>query len=518
MVWGWFLCNILTWTPISLSALAPQDAQEVYEVLTSTLGTPDQNRRWPILITSVHSDGAGAYYDAGQNQIVIEPKALGVCMGMGDGYLPSLAFILAHELGHFMHHDNEALASRSFRFMDSKNQFETRKALEDEADIFGLITASLSGYEMEGVVAPLMDKLYDAYEWQPESDQYPDKSERKRVLQRASQQAQSWVDMYDCGIMLLSINQPQPAGKIFYYLNQRFRSPETVYHLGLSYLLEICSSASAKDLPYALPIEIDLGYQLRDVDKGYWDELGTKRKLQRAVALFEETIGLEPEYFPGYLACATAHLLLRADADYARTISQAQRVAVQGRDQALVAILQGIYHALKGNKQTAQQRWAFATRSSQASDIQAMVSHNLHYLKNNTPKRYYDFPGFDEVATDRSIGSYKAKQLGSQLYRDKIRLEGGYEYRFGRRDKILAQGILGKVYVTLLRTQKQPLDGVLPVGSSLPSIKHYFHDQSFIRHSLRRGSLLVYPQEGVLIQLNSQDRMKSWATFFIKEA
>lgn len=506
--------GLLGWAGFLGANTPPPEVHAVYAQLTATLGVPDAGRRWPRLSLAPTDTGHGAYYDPSDNQIVLEPKAIAVCERLGERRAAALAFILAHELAHFAHHDGETM-SRRFRFMDSQDRFSLRKGLEDKADVFGAITSELAGFALDDVVAPLLDQLYAAYHWQPNSSQYPPKAERQQVLTQALEKARQWIDLYDCGLLLLTLNQPEPARHIFDHLNQHYRSPETVYHHGVAYLLEVFSTATAEDLPYALPIELDRGYQLRGLKRTIGDQDRNRRRLRRAVHIFTADMAqMAPDYFPAYLACATAHLYLDDERGYASQLRRAAQLASSAKDRALLRILEGVRHARRGEREAARQAWQQAARLSQAPDIQAMTAHNLAYLAQGTPQRYQLSPP-QSRGPQRQVGNYYVERIGSGMLRDPLRLEGGYQYLHGRKDGVLAQGLRGDTYVKLLRTRQHALDNRFAIGSSRTRVQQHFAAQPAILYPLRGGTMLVYPEEKLAIRFDAQDRMRAWTSFSI---
>ncbi|MEL6252488.1 MAG: hypothetical protein AAFR87_10805 [Bacteroidota bacterium] len=261
--------------------------------------------------------GKPAEYNIKRKSIIIDPRAYRLCLDVSKGKDDALAFLLAHELVHAYQHASFSYESPGF-FVKSRSlrtwaegQKRRRKQMESKADIWGAILCYLAGYRVEDSIPLFIEKLYTAFELNDEDPLYDSKKERLAIAERAKDEAQKALQIYDMAIYLSLLQQHDKDTVLYQYLIRDFKSAEFYNNLGLSYAK---SALPMLDEPYRsnpYPWVLDTESRLDKINKG---QLSAEKLLLKSISQFNKAIRSNPNYLPNRINRACVFHILSGNA------------------------------------------------------------------------------------------------------------------------------------------------------------------------------------------------------------
>ncbi len=299
--------------------------KEVYLNIYSAMGIND-NR--PSLQLDTKRSRSVAYLKKnkdGSKTIAVEEKAFDLCFTLGDNAKNALAFLIAHELGHFRydHHWGNEFAS-SFAISDIQEEIAEAsqkmgelKFYETQADQMGGVYCYLAGYNVEGIGSLLLPKIYAAYNLPEENSRYPSLNQRIEISKQNDEQIKKLIQVYEAGTYALIIGKYEEARKCLEHcLNNGFTSREVFNNIGVANFLEAAALLGHKEVIYAYPIELDVETRIKSANKGFTSNI--KELLENASEKFEQAIRFDASYATAYVnkACVFSLLKQLVDAEY----------------------------------------------------------------------------------------------------------------------------------------------------------------------------------------------------------
>lgn len=248
----------------SLTAIDIQVFEEVaVEVVNSFKSTiparQSQKLRYPeIGLSTDHYKSRIATYNATLDIIEVDTLALQVCKAMGNGerYRGACAFLLGHELQHWYDCRVDEILCTDTHFMSLHKDGAT-KADERNADIMGGIHAMLLGYDIQSVLPPLIDELYDAYQLKGKVvSNYPSYTERKQMAAIAQQNINELDLILNTANVLLVSENYKAAEQLYQAFDKKFTSPEVQANIGVLHLLQGLNFSEFNNDNFIYPIEI----------------------------------------------------------------------------------------------------------------------------------------------------------------------------------------------------------------------------------------------------------------------
>jgi hypothetical protein len=221
-----FFIGLVSWA-VSLPLAAQQSVEDIYRRVAVTFQLKD-SRRPPSLIvqSSTRGSGArGAWFDPEGERIVIEQSLIDhfrADANLGDD---AIAFVLAHELGHF-YGDHGLLFTAASAGVTSTAQLEALKGMEAEADHKALLHSHLAGFRGALAGPAAIRALYGLYGLKPELPGYPSLEARTTVTEEIIQNLRPLLPLYPLGMALVLNSHLEEAALIFEYLSAKFRSPD----------------------------------------------------------------------------------------------------------------------------------------------------------------------------------------------------------------------------------------------------------------------------------------------------
>ncbi len=155
-----------------------------------------------------------------------------------------LAFVLGHELKHVVRGDY-AIA-QILRFdqpagapsdsLPDHLEWQRRKILETEADEFGILYASLAGYETRAIDADFISSYYDAAGLNLHGEQRNNSpQQRLQAMQQRLAEIVEHLDLFDYGVRLHAMGRYEAAITLLEKFCSRYPSREVFSNLGLCY-------------------------------------------------------------------------------------------------------------------------------------------------------------------------------------------------------------------------------------------------------------------------------------------
>lgn len=319
----------------------------------------------PILSNVYRFRGGGKlasmYLDKGE--IHLDSKTYRICRSMGADSLNALAFLLGHELGHFInkhgginHNIEEAVPESMTQFAAIRNVVHTvqsdnstsefdRKlndALieyrethdEAEADFEGAFLGYLAGYRTVEAGREFLKRAYKNLDIDTSTTGYPTLSERLAIVNKTSRELERLTPIFELSQYLTAIGQFADAIPLLEGVLEKFQSPEIYNNLGVLQLLHVQTLFKTPLSKYKFPLTLDAEFRaphpqffgrVRTIPGGHasiadWDldqlpptapcELNLiQKRIETAENYFHKAIQGDSEYFLAHLNISIAHTL-----------------------------------------------------------------------------------------------------------------------------------------------------------------------------------------------------------------
>jgi len=220
-----------------------------------------------------------------EEKIILDPEAYRICANMErikQGHFEnSLAYILGHELGHFInnHGDQNELitnavvsveerlnTTRSNTFApNSANAVLVTEAVGDfhraedegEADLQGAILGYLAGYNTAEAGKAFLGFAYEGLDINENSSKYPSLTQRQNLIDQTSTQLKKLVPLFEMANYLVAIEQYEDAIPYLERILPTFQSREIYNNIGVMYLLETLRLFEKPLTEYKFPLTLD---------------------------------------------------------------------------------------------------------------------------------------------------------------------------------------------------------------------------------------------------------------------
>lgn len=232
---------VLLLLPLALPAQEAVD--EIYRRVAATFQLRD-GRQAPELVVRpfrATSPVKGAYFDPENRRIVIDRALVERYLQSPALGADAVAFILAHELGHFYRDHSQVYAaaqSRTGDEMQRKAALEEQRRAEQEADRAGLWHSHLAGYRGCHVAAPALRLLYTLYGLPEQIDGYPDLEARVGETSALARQLEGLLPLYDLAVTLMLRREWSLAALVLEDLRTQFASPDLRHNAAVLQALE----------------------------------------------------------------------------------------------------------------------------------------------------------------------------------------------------------------------------------------------------------------------------------------
>ena len=468
--------------------------------------------------------------------IAIEEKIYDLFSTLGDDQESALAFLLGHELTHYyMRHGWVGDFGNSFaslevgRKMIKAASYEEVIKRETEADYFGGFYGHLAGYDTLGVAPKAIELIYASYQLPSKLPNYPSRSERQAIAERAEGNLRKMVPVFEAGNRLLLLEKYEAAGRLFEHLAHTFPSREMFNNAGVAYSSEAIRLFRPGTLKFAYPFEFDAQTRLKSKGarmKGLPDEFAERRNrlLQRGADNFDNAIQRDRGYAVAYVNLAAVDTLI-GDRDNAVILTnRAMEMARKNNETITLAnalVVRGIAYAEGGNKERAMVDMA-AARNLGSNAAAA----NLALLQDEKGQAAPKRAGEVECATgemlggisprdnfikDKDVTTFSLKGVGKEEPTITVHSRQGK----GWEDMIIS--VDGKLF-RLLATGKGYLGNTargIKVGSSLEEVAVKYGEPARVMTS-RQGTYSIYRQGEIIFAVDPQGRVSGWMVYAVQ--
>jgi len=275
--------------------------------------------------------------------IVLPLKTIDFCLSELNS-AAMLAFILGHELKHILKQDywlinslitfnlDDIEFSEIVEIIKTKQILRQRKALEKEADEYGILYASLAGFEVNSILSPA-NNLISKYvrntglTINPNIINFSPEVRTKLLLNKFSEVAE-FLDLFEFGKLLYAIDRYDAAIVLFEKFKQKYPSKEVYNNLGVCYYQKawgILNKLKGADIDtdpnfaFRLSTSADAfsGLKLKGPSPSGQDLSDFHRSIDKAISLFEKAKSMAYFYETtlNNLGCA---YLLKGAVDFAK--------------------------------------------------------------------------------------------------------------------------------------------------------------------------------------------------------
>lgn len=267
-----------------------------------------------LRLQEISEYGKPAEYDVQHRRIVIDPRAYELCLDVADGKDDALAFLIAHEFVHAYQHEQLSYVSPGFFVKTNtmkewaQGQRDRRRNMERQADVWGAVLCHLSGYEVDGLIAPFIERLYERFHLREQDPLYDSKQERMEIARVAQQRVTENVQLFELASFLLVLQEYEAAAHIYQYLNELFQSAEFVNNLALAHMLDVLPQLETpyRHCPY--PFTLDLETRLEQALPKR--QLGPVERLKQCIEWLSQLDDGNGMYLPMRINRACAYVLL----------------------------------------------------------------------------------------------------------------------------------------------------------------------------------------------------------------
>lgn len=337
-------------------------AQKVFDALANTRADMPK----PSLVLN-QLPGSMASFNPDLLQVILDEKAYDVCTTFGKDSLNALAAILAHELVHYYErHDWKRNFARENADLETSRllqNLEEGLKQETQADYIGGFLAFSVGYNTYGIMRPLLEKLYKAYELPEELPGYPTLPERLKMVDGAMAQLRDLQIVFETANLLTILGQYGTASTYYRHILTTYQSCEIYNNAGVNAALAALTLIDPSDLPYILPLELDPKSRLYAIKNNDLEKEARKNALlETAMEQFKRALVLNDHYGTAYLNKACIHALKAEweDAEYA--IKKGKKKTSDPKSLSDFVVLEGVIAALQNDSTNAVKHWESAKK------------------------------------------------------------------------------------------------------------------------------------------------------------
>lgn len=316
--------------------------------------------------------------------IWINEKCFDICYSIDSVSLSGLAYVLGHEYGHYyLNHNDISDFIKSWYINGNTNNIDSmsvliRKNDEKDAEIFGIQTAFVAGYDVRKTGVTVIKSIYKFYKLS-DSPYYPPLQERLSLIaDLALKEVEQYIPVYETGIKLYASGNYVYAAECFRHLSRVYPSKEIYNDIGTCYLLEALSTSDSTE-KYIYPVEFNFNERLSNFSRG--ENSNFTYNLNNAILNLNIALQKDPGYITAKINLICALLLKKElyDVSYLLSKDSANIEACKIKFPQIYCkyqILKGIYNAKIGNRQFAFYNFESALIINKDYDI-ARINKNV---------------------------------------------------------------------------------------------------------------------------------------------
>lgn len=368
------------------SAYKYEVARGVFDALVA--GQGDFRRQAPTFIMK-DSEMFVAWARPESAEIGLEELAYDICTSFGADSLNALAALLAHELTHYYEkHEWSRHFVKQNQDLPTAQRMEQIKEglkLEAQADNLGGFLAYSVGYDVYGIMPQLLQKIYaeSGYDLPEEIPGYPSLDDRVAMSESAMEQLKDLQVVFETANYLQVLGLHETADQYYRFILRDFQSRDIYNNAGANLLMSALDLFTEKEMPFALPIELDPESRLtrprtRDPER----ERVRQREalIERAIDYFDRALLLDEGYHPAYLNKAVSYALMYDWEEAEYQLRKLMKNQAESKIESDVWVARGLMAALRQNYEEARALW----RREAEQNNNPLAELNLLILKNGS--------------------------------------------------------------------------------------------------------------------------------------
>ncbi len=501
-----------------------QRCKKVFDRLVEARGVKSALKP-ELVITNGEEMVAWAIPSTGE--IGLEEKAVDICLGFGEKADDALSTLIAHELSHFYEkHDwarNFAEEFDNLPTADKLKQLDRKIALETEADFAGGFLAFSAGYNPQGIMPELLDKIYADYNLKSDLKGYPTLEERKAIARQTLAKIYEYWQVFQLANFQVLVGAHERARKNFRYILQEYQSREIHNNIGVLYALEAITLFTNKELEFIYPIELDANSRLSEGTRSNKaDRLMVRaRLLDEAIGELEAATTLDEHYLPAWINLGCVYALKEKWRDARYAAETAIEFAEEQQDPGTVQkakVLMGIIAAKQGDKKVAKAFFAEAKGNELAeanstllkgeplelSGVSTLVKEKFEQIDNVQLEKVENQVIFRELNEDLKITFDRKNYILLKDYDQSSLLidwiDRGEEYFFFQQTLSDYEGATAK--------------GV-ELGASEDQVSKVYGKEFTTIHTTE-GKFIHYPVFQLLFKISEQGKVVQWVVYRVK--
>lgn len=502
-----------------------ETTQKVFDALVE--GLSYFPRQKPTLLMK-DSERYVAWAVPEKEEIGLEELAYDICASFGPDSLNAIAALLTHELVHYYkEHEWSRHFAKENKELSTARQLEKLEEgikLETQADVQGGFLAYSVGFDVHGIMPELLKKVYseEGYDLPAEIDGYPSLQDRITMSEKATLQLKKLQVVFETANYLNLLEQYDAADKYYDFIIKDFKSREIYNNAGVTALLSALPFFTKKEMPYALPVELEPTSRLgkrttRNMDLTRQQE--RKKRIRKALEDFEWSYRLDQQYAPALLNKATAFLLLKEWEDAEYWLRKARKEDLSPKLSADLLVLEGVIAAQQEDQTGARKFW------EQAAEMNNYLAEiNLHILQSGElpPEPEEEIIGYAAVDKQEQIAELDLNKFLMQTTPDlTIKVdERTFCGLHKRSESVIYSHSLdrGKEFISIQLVDHsftgESLEGIRVSDSRDQLLKAYGSPGRQVQTP--KGAYLIYPGRNLFFELNEQAEVAGWGVYRIK--
>jgi hypothetical protein len=290
----------------------------VYNRLVQAIG--DKSRPSPRLLLVPDKKNVASFYAGDRNTIELEIPAIQICRAMGRDSANAVAFLLAHELGHYYrNHGFLKEASSSYasldigeKLADVKVSLDTTIKNETEADEFACYYSKMAGYSISGA-DKFVRQFYKGYQLPDSLFRYPSLNDRCGIAREVQGRMEQLYELFNLANVLL-LHEDYTTAEILYkiILNKKFGSREVKNNLGVCMAMQGLKKVNAVWQNMVFPFMLDPASRAAEPSRSVASQDSAEAKFffEEADRCFADAAALDKDYYPARINSAVMRAVL----------------------------------------------------------------------------------------------------------------------------------------------------------------------------------------------------------------
>lgn len=502
------------------SAYKYEVAKDVFDDLVA--GQGDFRRQAPTFVMK-DSEMFVAWARPESAEIGLEELAYDICASFGADSLNALAALLAHELMHYYEkHEWSRHFVKQNQGLTTAQRMEQIKEglkLEAQADHLGGFLAYSVGYDVYGIMPQLLEKIYaeTGYDLPNDIPGYPSLEDRVAMSESAMEHLKDLQVVLETANYLQVLGINETADQYYRFILRDFQSRDIYNNAGTNLLMSALDFFTEKEMPFALPIELDPESRLtrprtRDPER----ERIRQREaiIGRAIDYFDRALLLDENYHPAYLNKAVSYALIYDWEEAEYQLRKLMKNQPESKIESDIWVSRGLIAALRQNYEEARAIW----RKEAEQNNNPLAELNLFILQNGKVASKSEIAmGFArkqeqiesvaldqflmETAPDRMVSIDNKTSCGYHE-RDNYQI---YSHSVDQGREFFSIQLVGKHYTG------KSMEG-LQIGDDR-SVLVDLYGAADRMVATPKGTFLLYPQRRMVFALDEQGRIAGWGVY-----